>query len=119
MCRVVNDPYDVLGCWCDDEYFLSGTMSIEGPNLLVRRHSVKGMENIKYCVTEVVLVALNNHLAIGVNPIKGGGTYVVILACLLFKLFWRVYAKTGKKRFPTILIVFVQLKPQYEKSLAN
>jgi hypothetical protein len=75
MCRVVNDPYDVLGCWCDDEYFLSGTMSIEGPNLLVRRYYVKGMENITSYVTEVVLVALNNNLAIGVNPIKAGGRY--------------------------------------------
>ncbi len=25
LCRVVNDPYDVLGCWVSDRYFLSGT----------------------------------------------------------------------------------------------
>jgi hypothetical protein len=36
MCRVVSDPYDVLGCWCNNEFFLSGTMSIEGLNLLVK-----------------------------------------------------------------------------------
>ena len=35
MCRVVNDPYDVLGCWYNDHYFLSGTMTVEGLNLLV------------------------------------------------------------------------------------
>lgn len=42
MCRVVNDPYDVLGCWCDDEFFLSGTMLVEGANLLVNL-------NCNYC----------------------------------------------------------------------
>lgn len=35
MCRVVNDPYDVLGCWYNDHFFLSGTMTVEGLNLLV------------------------------------------------------------------------------------
>ena len=25
LCRVVNDPYDVLGCWVSERYFLSGT----------------------------------------------------------------------------------------------
>lgn len=34
MCRVVNDPYDVLGCWYNDHFFLSGTMTVEGLNLL-------------------------------------------------------------------------------------
>lgn len=34
ICRVVNDPYDVLGCWCTDQFFLSGTMTIGGENLL-------------------------------------------------------------------------------------
>lgn len=26
MCRVINDPYDILGSWFTDDYFLSGTM---------------------------------------------------------------------------------------------
>lgn len=26
LCRVVNDPYDVLGCWFSEKYFLSGTL---------------------------------------------------------------------------------------------
>jgi hypothetical protein len=27
MCRVVNDPYDFLGSWCSDNFFISGTMT--------------------------------------------------------------------------------------------
>ena len=46
MCRVVNDPYDVLGCWCDNDFFLSGTMSIEGMNLLVSFLSFKEMPSL-------------------------------------------------------------------------
>lgn len=26
LCRLLNDPYDVMGCWCTDNYFISGTM---------------------------------------------------------------------------------------------
>ncbi len=26
LCRLINDPYDVLGCWCSDDYFFSGSM---------------------------------------------------------------------------------------------
>ena len=26
LCRLLNDPYDVMGCWCSDNYFISGTM---------------------------------------------------------------------------------------------
>ena len=26
LCRLPNDPYDVMGCWCNDNYFLVGTM---------------------------------------------------------------------------------------------
>ncbi len=29
LCRVVNDPYDVLGCWITDRHFLSGTFSTD------------------------------------------------------------------------------------------
>ena len=25
----MNDPYDVMGCWCSDNYFISGTMEID------------------------------------------------------------------------------------------
>ena len=26
LCRLPNDPYDVMGCWIYDDYFISGTM---------------------------------------------------------------------------------------------
>ncbi len=26
ICRVVNDPYDMLGCWLNENFFLSGTL---------------------------------------------------------------------------------------------
>uniref|UniRef100_A0A0K2TNE3 F-box domain-containing protein n=1 Tax=Lepeophtheirus salmonis TaxID=72036 RepID=A0A0K2TNE3_LEPSM len=26
LCRVMNDPYDVVGCWWSDRYFISGTI---------------------------------------------------------------------------------------------
>ncbi len=29
LCRVVNDPYDVLGCWVTESYFLSGTFTTD------------------------------------------------------------------------------------------
>ena len=27
--RVVNDPYDMLGCWCSDRFFLSATFDFQ------------------------------------------------------------------------------------------
>ena len=27
--RVVNDPYDMLGCWCSDRFFLSATFCFQ------------------------------------------------------------------------------------------
>ena len=27
--RVVNDPYDMLGCWCSDRFFLSATFQFQ------------------------------------------------------------------------------------------
>jgi hypothetical protein len=29
LCRLLNDPYDVMGCWCSDNYFISGTMELD------------------------------------------------------------------------------------------
>jgi hypothetical protein len=29
LCRVVNDPYDILGCWTSDKHFLSGSVHPE------------------------------------------------------------------------------------------
>ena len=26
LCRVINDPYDMLGCWCDRDFFLCGEL---------------------------------------------------------------------------------------------
>ena len=26
LCRVINDPYDMLGCWCDRNFFLCGAI---------------------------------------------------------------------------------------------
>lgn len=26
LCRIINDPYDMLGCFCTDEYFMSSTL---------------------------------------------------------------------------------------------
>ena len=35
LCRMVNDPYDFLGCWCSDDYVITGTMTADNENNFV------------------------------------------------------------------------------------
>ena len=35
LCRMVNDPYDFLGCWCSDDYVISGTMINDAENRFI------------------------------------------------------------------------------------
>ena len=35
LCRMVNDPYDFLGCWCSDDYVISGTMIGDAENRFI------------------------------------------------------------------------------------
>ena len=34
LSRVANDPYDMLGCWCTDRFFLSGSIKIYSPSIV-------------------------------------------------------------------------------------
>ena len=35
LCLMVNDPYDFLGCWCSDDYVITGTMTADNENHFV------------------------------------------------------------------------------------
>ena len=35
LCRMVNDPYDFLGCWCSNEYVVTGTMIGDAENRFI------------------------------------------------------------------------------------
>ena len=35
LCRMVNDPYDFLGCWRSDDYVISGTMIGDAENRFI------------------------------------------------------------------------------------
>ena len=82
LCRIINDPYDMLGTWCTDKYFLSSTLSYSEDGVITSIWLCEASESNS--ADDQIMINLDNNLR---NLFKFKNSI------LLFARFLQVYKR--------------------------
>ena len=86
LCRIINDPYDMLGTWCTDKYFLSSTLSYSDDGVITSIWLCEASESNS--ADDQIMINLDNNLR---NLFKFKNNI------LLFARFLQVYRRQANE----------------------